>query len=258
LLQTRLAVLEHVQNFLDSGRSFATDFNLNTFNSKKKTPAARPKAEVTGRRILEAALELFRQEGFDNTTMRSIAQKAQVATGAAYYYYPSKDAIVMDFYQRSCDEMQSKIRLALEQVDGLDVGLRALIQVKLTHFGPNRDVLRALLRNGADPQYPLSPFSVETKAIRDIDIAWFQRILQDSGVRISRDLTTRLPGVLWFFQMGVIFFWLTDDSPQQARTAKLLPLACKTVATLVRFSSMPLMRPLRKPVLELIEIASGG
>ena len=33
-----------------------------------------PKAEETGLRILDAALELFRQEGFDTATMRDIAQ----------------------------------------------------------------------------------------------------------------------------------------------------------------------------------------
>ena len=68
-------------------------------------PKVTAKAEETGRRILEAALELFRQDGSDTATMRDIARKAEVATGAAYYYYLSKDAIVMDFYQRSCAEM---------------------------------------------------------------------------------------------------------------------------------------------------------
>ena len=218
----------------------------------------RAKSEATGTKILEAALELFRKEGFDNATMRDIAESAGVATGAAYYYYASKDAIVMDFYQRSCDEMQPKIQEALKSAEGIEAGLRELIGVKLSHFAPNRDVLRALLRKGADPKYPLSPFSAETKPIRDIDIAWFQRIVTDSGVRIPQDLAARLPGVLWFFQMGVIFFWLTDDSADQARTAKLLPLACRTVATLIRLSSLPFMKPLRRPVLELIEIAAGG
>src|SRR5712675_1389536 len=130
------------------------------------------KAEETGTKILDTALELFRQEGFDNATMRGIAEKAGVATGAAYYYYPSKDAIVMAFYERSCAEMQPKIEAALEQVTTLENRLRELIRVKLVHFAPDRDVLRALLRNGADPQYPLSPFSPETREIREIDITW--------------------------------------------------------------------------------------
>jgi AcrR family transcriptional regulator len=215
------------------------------------------KAEATATRILDAALALFREQGFDTATMRGIAERAGVATGAAYYYYASKDAIVMDFYQRACDEMQESIRQRLEGVENLEVGLSELIRIKLTHFGPNRDVLRALLRNGADPAYPLSPFSAETKHIRDIDIAWFDQVVKQAGIRVARDLTPNLPGVLWFFQMGVILFWVTDDSPRQARTEKLLPLACKVVSSLVRLSSFPLMRPVRRPVLELIRVVVG-
>ena len=216
------------------------------------------KAEETGRKILDAALELFRQKGFDATTMRDIAQKASVATGAAYYYYPSKDAIVMDFYRRACAEMQPQIEAALAGAKTLEARLRELIGVKLAHFAPNRGVLRSLLRNGADPRHPLSPFSPDTAEIRGIDIEWFARILRDCGTRIPRDLGPHLPGVLWFFQMGVIFFWVIDDSPRQARTTRLLGLAAKSVAFLIRASALPLMRPLRKTALELIETVKGA
>jgi AcrR family transcriptional regulator len=218
---------------------------------------ATPKAEETGLKIMGSALELFRQEGFDKATMRDIAEKAGVATGAAYYYYPSKDAIVMDFYRRSSETMQPKIEAALEGVAGLEARLRRLIRVKLAHFAPNRSVLRALLRNGADPDYPLSPFSPQTREVRDTDIAWFRRILTDCGIRIPRDLEPHLPGVLWLFQMGVIFFWVIDDSPNQSRTTRLLELAVKCVVFLVRASALPLMRPVRKTVLELVLIVNG-
>jgi AcrR family transcriptional regulator len=214
--------------------------------------------EDTGTKILHSALELFRADGFDSTTMRTIAAKAGVATGAAYYYYPSKDAIVLAFYRRACDDLQPKIQSVLDGVAHLEARLYALIRVKLDYFKPNRDVLRALLRNGADPKYPLSPFGSETKEIRDIDIEWFHRILKDCGIRMPRDLQPHLAEVLWFYQMGIIFFWITDDSSNQLRTDRLLRLSAKTVVTLLRLSSLPLMRPVRRTVLELIEIVKGG
>ena len=117
---------------------------------------------------------------------------------------------------------------------------------------------RALLRNGADPKHPLSPFSAETKRVRELDISRFQHVVKKSGVRVSRDLSPHLPKTLWFFQMGIILFWVTDDSPDEQRTEELLPLACNIAASLVRLSSLPLMRPLRKPILELIEIVGGS
>jgi len=189
--------------------------------------------------------------------MRDIARSAGVATGAAYYYFPSKDAIIMDFYRRSCVEMQPKIEYALKNATGLDRRLRELIGVKLAHFAPHRGVLRALLRNGADPKHPLSPFSPQTQEIRDIDIAWFRGILVECGVRIPKDLEPHLPGVLWFLQMGVIFFWVIDDSPEQAQSIRLLGLAAKSVTFLIRISALPLMRPVRKAALEMVEIVKG-
>ena len=220
------------------------------------SPKNTPKAEETGRKILDSALELFREKGFDATTMRDIAQKAEVATGAAYYYYPSKDAIVTDFYQRACSEMQPRIAAALEHAKGLEARLRALIDVKLAYFAPNRGVLRSLLRNGADPLHPLSPFSPDTASIREIDLEWFRRILVDCGMRIPRDLEPRLPGVLWFLQMGIIFFWVIDESPHQARSRRLTELASKSAAFLVRISGLPLMRPLRKTALEIVTLVA--
>lgn len=217
-----------------------------------------PKAEETAAKILDSALGLFREQGFENTTMRDVAREAGVATGAAYYYYPSKDALVLDFYARASGAMQPKIQAALEQASGLENRLREVIHVKLAHFAPDRAVLRALLRNGADPQQPLSPFSKATEAIRNQDIAWFEAMLVGCGVRIPRDLLPHLPGVLWFFQMGIIFFWVIDESPGQERSDRLLKLSSRIVAGLVKLSSVPLMKPLRRTVLEVVETVKGA
>jgi AcrR family transcriptional regulator len=210
----------------------------------------------TGERIFQAALELFRTEGFEKATMRDIAQSAGVATGAAYYYYPSKEAIVLDFYWRASKEMEAKLEEALAGAAGFEDRLRSLIRVKLAHFAPNRGVLRALLRSGADPAHPLSPFSARTKEIRDADIAWFGRILSDSEIRIPRDLAPALPGILWFFQMGIIFFWVIDGSPDQKRTSELLGMAVNVAARLLRLSTLPFMRPVRKTALQIARIVS--
>lgn len=223
-----------------------------------RTEVKSPKSEETRMRVLQAALSLFRKRGFDAVTMRDIAQEAGVATGAAYYYFPSKDAIVLDFYRRSCEDMQPELEEALRGANGLEERLSRLIRVKLTYFAPNRGVLRALLKNGADPKHPLSPFSADTKEIRDIDLAWFRTILKDCGIRIPKDLAPHLPGVLWFFQMGVIFFWVIDESRGQARSERLLDLATKSVIALIRLSGLPLMRPVRKAALELIGIVEGA
>jgi len=225
---------------------------------KGATARASNKAEITGRKILDGALNLFRTKGFEEATMRDIAAVAGVAIGAAYYYYPSKDAIVLAFYQRSCMGMQPRIEEAVAKSAGLEDRLRALIHVKLEYFAPYRGVLRALLKNGADPAHPLSPFSQNNKSIREVDRAWFQKILKDCDVRVPQDLAPHLPDVLWMFQMGVIYFWITDYSHGQDRTDRLLVLGAKIVTFLLKIAGLPLTRPLRKVAVELIETAKGG
>lgn len=215
------------------------------------------KSEETRERILRAALKLFQERGFDAATMREIADEAGMATGAAYYYFPSKDAIVMEFYRQSSAEMQPKLEAALEQARGLEKRLYALTRVKWDHFAPHRGVLRALLRNGADPSYPLSPFSSETREIRAADIEWFRRSLGNCGMRIPKDLAAHLPDLLWFLQMGAIYFWVIDESPKQVNSKRLLAIATKSITALIRISALPLMRPVRKTVLEAFEIVKG-
>jgi AcrR family transcriptional regulator len=214
------------------------------------------KSQTTSNRILDVALDLFRRKGFEQTTMRDVAAAAGMATGAAYHHFASKDAMVMAFYERSWDEMQPLLESALAKARGLDQQLAALIRTKLEYFEPNRDVLKALLKNGADPRHPLSPFSDDTRSIRTMDVEWFRRILTD--VSVSRDLAPHLPDVLWLFQMGIIYFWITDPSPRQKRSAKLLETSVKLVVLLLKLSNLPLTRSLRKPAVELIEIVKGA
>jgi AcrR family transcriptional regulator len=52
-------------------------------------PAIRGRDE-TRSRILEAALELFARDGFDDTTVRAIAARCGLTDAAIFYYFPSK------------------------------------------------------------------------------------------------------------------------------------------------------------------------
>lgn len=45
------------------------------------------KSEQTRALILETAMRLFQERGYDKTTMRAIAQEAGVSVGNAYYYF---------------------------------------------------------------------------------------------------------------------------------------------------------------------------
>ena len=220
------------------------------------TKAAPKKSEETRTRILDAALTLFRERGFENTTMREIAKEAGVALGGAYYYFDSKDALVMGFYERSQAELVPLREEAILKAKGLEERLHAAIDVKLKYFAPHRKLLGALSAH-IDPQHPLSPFSKPAREIRERDIQFLARAAEGAKVRVPDDLKAHLPRVLWLYQMGILLFWVYDSSPGQKRTRLLFEKSLAIVVNLIKFSSFPLLRPVRKIATDLLDIVYG-
>jgi len=217
-----------------------------------------PKAEETRRRILSAALDLFQERGFAETTMRDIAQKADVATGAAYYYFPSKEAIVMAFYWQTHVEFDATCAQLLAGHRDLASRIRALISAKLNQFRPYREFLGALFRSAGDPSSPLSPFGGQTREIREQSIAHFRMALEGSDSKAPADLAAHLPYLFWLYQMGIILFWIHDRSARQTRTARLLEKSSDLIASALRLARVPVFAPLRKSARHLLEDLGDG
>jgi AcrR family transcriptional regulator len=54
------------------------------------------KAARSRQTMMDVALELFLRDGFDETTMEQIAERAEVGTTTLYRYFPSKDQLLLD------------------------------------------------------------------------------------------------------------------------------------------------------------------
>ena len=210
------------------------------------------KAEETRERILDAALRLFRERGFEQTTMRDVAAEAGVATGAAYYYYRSKQDLVMAFYLRTDEEAGEVFANVISSTKDLRKRIRGIIDAKFQQFEEHRSLLTTLLKAGVDPRDPLSPFGPETQQVRDDSIAWYSRALDGATPAVPRDLLAFLPRLLWLYHMGLIYFWIIDESPEQRRTKKLVDGTLDLIIQLLRASSLPFMGPLRKRALRVM------
>jgi AcrR family transcriptional regulator len=215
-----------------------------------------PKSEETRARILEAALRTFRERGFEGATMREIAQAAEVATGAAYYYFDSKEAIVMAFYQRAQEELRPEVEHVLASGRTFEARVRGIVESKLKYFAPNRALLGALTAH-TDPTHSMSPFSEATRAVREEDVAGFARAVEDSKVRLPKQVAPYLPRLLWLYQMGIILFWVCDGSAGQRRTALLLEKTLKMIVLTLRIAGLPFLRPMHRLAGEVLEAVYG-
>lgn len=239
---------EHVQISLDK-KSLLRQY-LNVFNILESDTRASHKSagERTKKLIFEKALELFRSRGFEVTTMRDIARAARVATGAAYYYFASKEAIVSAYYDEVQQLHAARVREALAEKEGLGPRLACVMHSKLDILWEDRRFLGALFRYSGEPGHPLSVFGKATEVQRKHSMELFREAL--AGTEISEELREVLPWGMWLLHLGMILYFIHDESEAQGRTHRLVDRFAGMLAGLVELANSALVRPFVKPFQE--------
>ena len=210
------------------------------------------KGEQTRARILETALTLFRERGYEETTMRAIADHAGVALGSAYYYFRSKEQLIQAFYGRTHVEHLAACTPILARERTLRARLRGVMHAKLETIEPYHQFAGLLFKSAADPQSPLNPFSPESGPVRQEATELFAEVLRGSTTRVAADLQAELPELLWLYHMGIILFWIHDTSPGRVRTYRLTDHTVDLIARLIPLASLPVLRPVRRMILRTI------
>jgi AcrR family transcriptional regulator len=213
----------------------------------------RAASEATRRLVLDSALALFRERGFDRTTLRDIAARAGLSLGAAYYYFASKEAIVGAYYEYVQREHQARAHEALAGARTLGDRLRAAFHTKIDILQDDRRLLGALFRYGGDPEHPLSWFGSATRGERERSIAVFAEAVE--GERFPEDIRDLVPLLLWTLHMGVLLFFLYDSSPHQRRTRRLIDASIDFAVDMKRLVTSPLLRPVRRKVVGILRDA---
>ena len=214
--------------------------------------AQKNKSEATRALILETALRLFRERGFEETTMRVIAEEAGVSLGNAYYYFRSKDEMIHSFYKRLQEEQLLACEGILQTERSLKNRISGLIRAQLAIVSPYHRLFMSLFKIAADPSNSLNPFSEETREVREPCINRFADAVVGADEKVPDDLKAELPFLLWLYHLAIVLFWIYDRSPGFVRTYRLLELSSEIICNLISIASMPLLVPLRKSVLKLI------
>jgi AcrR family transcriptional regulator len=216
-----------------------------------KQEIARGRSQETRARILSHAIGRFREKGFDSTTMRDVGEAAGVAIGAAYYYFPSKEAIVQAYYEQVQSEHGSRVVAALSgsKLD-LEERLRIAFHTKFDILAHDRKLLGALFRYSGDPNHPLSVFGPGSGPIRDASRNVFAAAVGDE--RLPKDIGELLPALLWATHLGILLYFIYDQSPDQARTRKLIDGVTRLVVRVLGVAKMAIMKPLRGSLISLL------
>jgi AcrR family transcriptional regulator len=207
--------------------------------------AKRATSERTKALILEKALEMFREHGFDAATIRDIAKSAKVATGAAYYYFPSKEAIVAAYYDLVQQRHEEKVGESMLASADLRERLGMVIHSKLDILKDDRKFLGALFRYAGKPEHPLSVFGKGTANQRAHSVGIFREAVAD--VEVSDELRELVPWAMWMMHLGVLLFFIYDESPEQRSTHALVDGVLDLVTQVLKLASAPVVRTFLQP-----------
>jgi AcrR family transcriptional regulator len=219
------------------------------------TPAevADSKAARTRSAIIDAALRLFRERGYDATTMRAIASEAGVSVGNAYYYFESKEQLIQGFYDRAQVDHASAARPVLERETDLAARIVGVGEAWLEVMEPYRPFAGKFFKNAAEPTSPLSPFSAESTPARDAAVALWTEVLDGSDAKIPKRIRPELPELLWLYFMGIVLFWVHDPTPDVSATRRVLQRTAPLVVRAIALTRLPVMRTLLDDVVALIQ-----
>src|SRR6059036_317136 len=76
-------------------------------------------------RLFRAALNLFAQKGFAETTVEDITEAADVGKGTFFNYFPSKDHILLAFVEMQLSKLEAAIETARQMGESMPDFLRS-------------------------------------------------------------------------------------------------------------------------------------
>jgi AcrR family transcriptional regulator len=200
--------------------------------------------------LYQTALGLFREKGLESTTMREIAKAAGMSLGSTYHYFPSKEAIVAEYYQEIQTAHRERVVQGLPKAKTLRKRLALAYHTHLELIRQDRLVLGGVLKFVGEPEHPLSVLGKGTAEIQKQSLETYRLVLEN---QLPKDLMELAPQFLWTLHMGFILYFIYDDSPEQTKTKKLIDDTLELVTQFFALNSNPMLQPFARPIRERIK-----
>ena len=199
----------------------------------KRTTAepAAPASTASRRRnvredIYAAALACFEQQGVRRTLMEDVAREAGVSRPTIYYYFPDKDALVLEVIVRQVREIHRRIR---EKVSP-EGGVEAMIEASLTTIRLSREnqYLQLLTQpDSAGLTARLAESDIVMGLQRELWYPMLEAARSRGELRTDRDFDDVIRWITFLefslLTSGEVFGFATDAERRDALAAYLVP-----------------------------------
>ena len=106
----------------------------------------RRSAADSKQKILNAAINVFSEHGYDGTSMRMIAGKADISVGGLYLYYENKESLYSTLMEKVLEDVSREMEEAIEKIPDPVTAMRTLIHMRLQYARKNKELIIANTR----------------------------------------------------------------------------------------------------------------
>ena len=173
-------------------------------------------ATSTRERILDIALELFTEQGYDKTSLRDIAERLGTTKAALYYHFKSKSDILLELHLR----LHALGQGVLDELSALETGPEKaaawphLLDRFITEVAANRPLMQLHQRNQSAVE-ALHDSERHRAANDDIE-AQFRRLLRSPD--IPKETRVRMACSIGAVMAGLLTAEMFDDIPDYELT----------------------------------------
>ncbi|MGL6070499.1 TetR/AcrR family transcriptional regulator [Craterilacuibacter sp.] len=140
--------------------------------------------------LVRAAARLFRDQGYERSTVRDLAHAVGMQSGSLFYHFRSKEEMLVAVMALGISSTTEQLQLALDQADTLHARLAALFHVHLNSLlGENQAALEVMLYEWRSVSEDARPGLV---LLRDRYEALWQQVLDEAAAAGLIKSNTRL------------------------------------------------------------------
>jgi TetR/AcrR family transcriptional regulator, fatty acid metabolism regulator protein len=196
--------------------------------SQKKISAQRD-PENTRHRIEDAALEIFANKGYHQSSIDEIVAQSGTSKGAVYFHFPNKQELFMALVDKFADLLERRVVEAIEgEADGMKQ-VSAALETCIDTFGKYRPLAKILLVQavGLGAVFEQKRMDVQTR------FALLIKTYLDRAVTLGQiaPLDSEVVAYAWMGALNEMMMrWIYTGSPTPERLrSALIPLFLQSV-----------------------------
>jgi TetR/AcrR family transcriptional regulator, cholesterol catabolism regulator len=166
------------------------------------------KKEETKRRIYVSALELFHRKGFEHTTVDEITERADVAKGTFFNYFPHKESVLSYLSEEWLKRVEE---LAAKPSESAADRITSLFTAVAAAYGENRALTHLVVTAGMEQMFCPTPMPSRSRFVSLVNAAIAEG---QAGGEFRGDLPPEsIFLALGAAFMGTLFWWAGHGHP---------------------------------------------